>query len=281
MTQAPQIALLPDKKRLHLQHGPIDLIIEVWGPERTACYAAAIERFESILTGLVSELPLLRRPGGANSRFTDPVARRMAAAVAPFGDAFVTPMAAVAGAVADEILGAMLRGRAVSKAYVNNGGDIAFHIAGAQSFTSLSPAGKIIVTDRDPARGVATSGWRGRSHSLGIADAVTVVADCAAQADVAATLIANAVDIPSHRAIERLPASDLAPDSDLGTRPVTVAVPALSESEKRQALDSGLTAAREFHRRGLIADASLLLQGRCVGLQGVPDTTVTKGLADA
>ena len=34
-----------------------------------------------------------------------------------------------------------------------------------------------------PHRGVATSGWRGRSHSLGIADSVTVVARNAAAAD--------------------------------------------------------------------------------------------------
>ena len=41
-----------------------------------------------------------------------------------------------------------------------------------------------------PVRGVATSGWRGRSHSLGIADSVTVLAATAAMADAAATVIA-------------------------------------------------------------------------------------------
>ena len=47
-------------------------------------------------------------------------------------------------------------------------------------------------------RGIATSGWRGRSFSLGIADAVTVLAATAAEADAAATMIANAVDLPGH-----------------------------------------------------------------------------------
>ena len=67
-------------------------------------------------------------------------------------------------------------------------------------------------------RGVATSGWRGRSFSLGIADAVTVLAATAAAADAAATIIANAVDLPGHPAIARRPASELEDDSDLGDR---------------------------------------------------------------
>ena len=73
----------------------------------------------------------------------------------------------------------------------------------------------------DPARGIATSGRHGRSFSLGIADAVTVLARTAAQADAAATIIANAVDLPGHPAILRCPAHDLQPDSDLGARLVT------------------------------------------------------------
>jgi ApbE superfamily uncharacterized protein (UPF0280 family) len=71
---------------------------------------------------------------------------------------------------------------------------------------------------------VATSGWRckgkgGRSFSFGIADAVTVLAGSAAAADAAATVIANAVDLPGHGAITRRPASAIDPDSDLATVP--------------------------------------------------------------
>ena len=77
---------------------------------------------------------------------------------------------------------------------------------------------------RDPVRGIATSGWRGRSFSLGIADAVTVLAATAAKADAAATIIANAVDLPNHAAITRVPAREIAPDNDLGERLVTRAV---------------------------------------------------------
>ena len=41
---------------------------------------------------------------------------------------YITPMAAVAGAVADEMLQALVRGRTLDKAYVNDGGDIAIHL---------------------------------------------------------------------------------------------------------------------------------------------------------
>ena len=71
-------------------------------------------------------------------------------------------------------------------------------------------------------RGIATSGWRGRSFSLGIADSGTVIAASAAAADAAATLIANAVK-SSIRRIVRRRANELEDDSDLGDLLVTVA----------------------------------------------------------
>lgn len=122
-------------------------------------------------------------------------------------------------------------------------------------------ADRIMIGFADPVRGIATSGWRGRSHSLGIADAVTVLARTAAEADAAATLIANAVDLPGHPAIRRVPACELAPDSDLGDRPVTVDVGPLKPGETAEALGRGLALAEEFRQRGLIEAAALFLGG--------------------
>jgi ApbE superfamily uncharacterized protein (UPF0280 family) len=261
MTVGPQAHLLEPGGRLHLHHGPIDLVSGVEGPAREACLTRAARRFETLLEDLVAELPVLRRSVSSASRVKDPVARRMIAAVRPHAGIFVTPMAAVAGAVADEILAAMNPSRDVNKAYVNNGGDVAFHLAPGAQFTSLSPAGEMTLAAEGRARGVATSGWRGRSHSLGIADAVTVAAPTAAAADVAATLIANAVDLPGHPGIERLPAEELAPDSDLGATPVTVGVALLGPSEIATALSAGLDLARQMTARGLIDGAALVLQG--------------------
>lgn len=261
MTARPAAALLPDGRRLHLHHGPIDLILEAWGPECDACYAQAVRRFETVLTGLVAELPALRTPLSPGHRFKDPVAARMARAVDRHADIFVTPMAAVAGAVADEILDSLIAGRQVPKAYVNNGGDIAFHLTPGESLSVLAPAGTIKIDFDDSVRGLATSGAGGRSHSLGIADAVTVAARSAVDADVAATLIANAVDLPSHPAIERVPARALSPDSDLGDRPVTVAVGLLSKEDVDSALARGESLARRFRSEGRILEAVLSLKG--------------------
>ncbi|WFP63407.1 UPF0280 family protein [Mesorhizobium sp. WSM4904] len=267
----PQAHWLADGRRLHLNHGPIDLIVAAFGEagERRAAYAQAVERFQTILNELVEELPELRRPASLRPRtFAGPTARRMEAAVSPLAEGFITPMAAVAGSVADEVLGSLLAGRRLERAYVNNGGDSAIHLAKGQSMvlaiagTGHGMADRIVIHAEDVARGIATSGWRGRSFSLGIADAVTVLARTGAEADAAATLIANAVDLPGHAAVHRVPARDLAPDSDLGDRLVTQGVGALAPDAVTRALDNGLAVAEDFRRRGLIAAAALFLAGQ-------------------
>ena len=269
MSVGAQAAVLPGE-RLHLHHGPIDLVIGVEGPARPFCYQAATDRFQTLLPGIVSDLPRLRNRLSETSRFTDPVAIRMAAAVRPHTAVFVTPMAAVAGAVADEVLAAMLASANPAKAYVNNGGDIAFYLSEDANFKALGPAGEITISSNDNVRGIATSGWRGRSHSRGIADAVTVLARTAAEADVAATLIANAVDLPGHPAITRRPAFQINPDSDLGDRLVTTDVGVLSPSEIQCALSAGMDMAKSMIGTGRISQAVLSLQGHCETNQTTP-----------
>lgn len=273
MTRMPQIGFLADGRRLHLQDGPIDLIVEAGGSETNvrAAYDAAARRFTGLLDELCSELPLLRQAADpARCLLQGTVARRMHAAVAPFaGDCFITPMAAVAGSVAEEILGAMLQSTRLERTYVNNGGDIALHLTGGECFTiglmdrpDQHGLMRTMVIDADqPSRGIATSGRHGRSFSLGIADAVTVLARTASQADAAATIIANAVDLPGHPAVVRRPACDLQPDSDLGGRLVTRDVGELSEFEIAAALDAGAACARALLAAGLIDGAALHLQG--------------------
>ncbi len=263
--QPAQASLLPDGRRLHLHHGPIDLIVEAFGPREEVgrAYRQARERFRTLLEELVAELPLLRRPLGAElPRFEGRVAQAMCVAAARHRPAFVTPMVAVAGAVADEILAALVHGRDLERAYVNNGGDVALYLPPGSSLTSaiFGTAAKVTLESELPARGLATSGWRGRSWSFGIADAVTVLAATAAEADAAATLIANAVDLPGHPAVQRARAVSLDPDSDLGERLVTVGVGSLALAEVCQALVNGLAAADALRRAGLILGAALFLE---------------------
>ena len=288
MTRQPQVGWLKDGKRLHLQDGPIDLIVEASGGRENlrAAYAAAIDRFTGLLDELCGELALLRFPAApSRCALQGVVARRMHAAVAPFArDHFITPMAAVAGSVAEEILGAMVRAAALRRAYVNNGGDIAFHLADGEQFTvglidrpdASGLMRTAVVRECDPARGIATSGYHGRSFSLGIADAVTVLARSAAQADAAATIIANAVDLPDHPAIVRCPANEIQPDSDLGSRLVTREVGALTYQAIASALEAGCAKARQLLDLELIEAAALHLKGeiRVVGLPSPPSSVL-------
>ncbi|HTA59428.1 MAG TPA: UPF0280 family protein [Candidatus Baltobacteraceae bacterium] len=274
MREPALIRLLPDGRRMHLHDGPIDLILEAnGGPHAvSAAYEAAARRFVSILDELCGELHLLRGAASKNSeRPRGVVARRMFAAVEPYcEDCFITPMAAVAGSVAEEVLEAMTAAADLDRAYVNNGGDIAVHLGDRQSYKigmverpeHPSLFGCVEITSVDPVRGIATSGWRGRSFSLGIADAVTVLADCAAAADAAATVIANAVNLPDHSGVTRVPAREISPDSDLGERLVTRGVEPLSQLEIGTALDSGVRSATLLRERGLIHSAALCLQKR-------------------
>ena len=220
-----------DAQRWHFQHGPIDLVISADGDAAAlaSAHAAAWQRFEQVLPELVQELPLLRQ--AVSSKATDcplkgPVARRMWQACRPFATDFITPMAAVAGSVAQEIIACYQR-PGIARAWVNNGGDIAMHLTPGQSLKvglyadiarldvaqlqdQLLLDGQFSVEAAMPVRGVATSGWRGRSFSMGIADSVTVLARTAAQADAAATVIANAVNVDDAR-VQRAPAAAASP----------------------------------------------------------------------
>jgi len=267
-----------DANRWHFQQGPIDCIVSADGD--AAPVAAAIEaawnRFRTLLSELVGELPLLRADlsSAALVMPRGSVACRMVAACRPHGEdgRFITAMAAVAGSVAEELLGAF-DDPGIARASINNGGDIAVRLAPGTSFevglcadprrgVAGAPLdGRFTLVASSPVRGVATSGWRGRSFSLGIADSVTVLATTASAADAAATIVANAVDVVA-AGIVRAPASALRDDSDLGDRLVVHAVPPLSLELIGLALARGAAEAREQIRAGRIVGAVLSLQGR-------------------
>jgi ApbE superfamily uncharacterized protein (UPF0280 family) len=281
----PRRALLPDG-RLHLQDGPIDLIIGIEGARPAVLEAreAAARSFEGVLAALAEELPLLRQPlMGRPPAPRHPIARRMVEASWPHRTHFVTPMVAVAGAVAEHVLQGIVAVPGLAMAYVNNGGDIALHLSGQGTLrvglverpeTGVAD-GLAVIRGVDAVRGIATSGWRGRSFSRGIADAVTVLATRAPEADAAATLIANAVDA-DHPLVQRAPAESLDPDSDLRDLPVTVEVGALPPEIVHLALDRGEAFAEGLLARGLVLGVCLRLQEQ-VRLLGASDALVSMG----
>jgi ApbE superfamily uncharacterized protein (UPF0280 family) len=295
--------------RWHFQHGPIDLVMVAEGEADAVAGAheAAWRRFETVLPELTAELRALRLPVAGPCPLQGAIARRMWWACRPFHAQFITPMAAVAGAVAQELI-ALYEREGIQRAWVNNGGDIALHLAPGASarvglfadlarfdptaataattattataattatIASLRTDAAFTVHASMPVRGIATSGWRGRSFSLGIADSVTVLARTAAQADAAATVIANAVNVADAR-IARRPANQLKDDADLGDIEVTVNVPALEAALVDQALQAGQRRARALQRDGLIHAAMLVCQDRfaSVGVHGQVDGVI-------
>ena len=275
-------------QRLHLQQGPIDLVIQAEGEPDVVRQAHAIaqRRFGEVLPSLVQEIKLLRTPVQTERNpMQGEVARLMWQACAPFAyGTFLTPMAAVAGAVAQHML-EPYQCSGIDRAWVNNGGDIALRLTGSQvlrlglfseidrvmSNLSLGQQveldGMATLDARSGVGGVATSGWRGRSHSLGIADSVTVFAANAMTADVAATLVANAVNIHDESIVRRR-ASDLSDDSDLGDYLVTVDVPKLAREKVSVALNRGLEKAQAYRDAGLLQSAVLICQGQVVSVNG-------------
>ena len=276
----PCRAQLPDG-RWHFQHGPIDIVLGATGDrdEVGLAHQRAWRRFTTVLEELVSELPDLRCPIGVDCPVSGVIATRMWSACAPFNSGFITPMAAVAGSVAQE-LASQYDAPGIDRAWVNNGGDIALFLASEQTISvglyadvdqfdarrlqqGLSVDGKFEVHASSQVRGVATSGWKGRSLSLGIADSVTVLAKTAAEADAAATVIANAVNVADSRII-RLPAVDVKDASDLGLLLVTVSVPPLGSKAVQTALQAGLDCAIVLRNKGLICSAVLVCQNQYV-----------------
>lgn len=279
-----QRAQLPDG-RWHFQHGPMDIIIGAAGMASALNDAneQAWQRFQGVLQELVQELPQLRRPVNDACPVHGTIALRMWHACKPYQSSFITPMAAVAGSVAQELL-QFYQAEGIQRAWINNGGDIAIHLATDESVrvglyanlekfnaeqlqNGITVDGQLEIRSDSPVRGVATSGWRGRSFSLGIADSVTVLARTAAEADAAATVIANAVNIQDTRIVRR-PACEIKDDSDLGGRLVTVDVAPLPPELVRQALAAGLACALTLRAQGLICSALLVCQNHCMTTDG-------------
>ena len=179
----PQVRLLQNG-RLHLQDGPIDLIVEAQGEAVSLrmAYEAAIQRFTGLLDELCAELATLRAAADpVRCTLAGRVARRMQAAVAPFAaETFITPMAAVAGARGrrdprrDDVRGPApsrrrqqrRRPRAAISARRRASGSASWTVPTGRASSAMWTS-----TPASPVRGIATSGRRGRSFSLGVADA--------------------------------------------------------------------------------------------------------------
>ena len=185
--------------------------VEAFGDGAGAAVERGWRRFETVLDELVAELPTLRRDGRRDRRLAR--TGRAANASRPAGrirERFITPMAAVAGAVADEMIAAMAQPESPRPTSTT----------AATSRCISAPGERLrvgVVADPDRAtrhghrlaarrrlrsrrRRCRCAAWRraagaDAAGASGIADSVTVLAASGAAADAAATMIANAVDV--------------------------------------------------------------------------------------
>jgi hypothetical protein len=214
---------------------------------------AAFPLIQQTLGEIAQVLPVLRQyPKDGDFSSLEGLPQVMAEAVLATGEETLTPMAAVAGAVADMVAD-WIFARGADMVAVNNGGDVALRLGpGQQMRMGILPDldGEIsqIVTLRaeDGIGGVCTSGLGGRSLTRGIANSVTVFSHRCALADACATHIANCSYIDSPR-VHTCMAGQLEPESDIAALRIVNRVDALDEAEARQ----GLTQIRQESLRQL------------------------------
>lgn len=250
--------------------GPMRMFVEasVWGTRRPDLSKVAAEAAIGFLEEAARARPLLAVPA---LKLEDPgmgtLPSSMWKAARLIGDGDLTPMAAVAGTIANAVAD-FLQNLGADRVIVNNGGDVAFRLRNGESLsigirpniTSGEVSHRLRVTPDMRIGGAATSGLGGRSFTRGVASAVTVFASSCASADAAATAVANATYIPS-AAVLRLPAESVDPATDLKGLDVTGFVGELTQSEIRTALDQGLAKAEALVERNIIHSACIFVKG--------------------
>jgi hypothetical protein len=277
MSYEQSIALL-DEETILAECGPMRLAIRAWqdnrpqialcrqAAEASFAYLEAVAKHRVVLSDFVRNIRDLPENG---------LAQRMIESVRAIGDMDLTPMAAVAGTIADGVAD-WLFGRGPTKVVVDNGGDIAIRLAAGETATvgirpqiNGSDISHIAYLDeRRLSWGVTTSGRGGRSFTRGIASAVTVIAENASIADAAATAIANACIVAASNIVQ-IPAEQIDPNTDLKGVAVTIDVGPLSVDKKIQAVQTALSKADILCRQKCIVGALIALEDVFVMTEGV------------
>jgi ApbE superfamily uncharacterized protein (UPF0280 family) len=269
MSCEQSIALL-DEETILAEWGPMRLAIRAWQnsrPQIALCRQAAEASFAYLEAVAKHKAVLSDFPENIKALPENKLAQRMIESVRAIGDIDLTPMAAVAGTIADAVAD-WLFGRGMTKVVVDNGGDIAIRLAAGEAATvGIRPRIDCLdishiadLNDRRSSWGVTTSGRGGRSFTRGIASAVTVIAESASIADAAATAIANACFVEDS-SIVQMSAEQMDPNTDLKGLAVTIDVGPLSANKKIQALETALSKANALCRQECIVGALIALEG--------------------
>ena len=255
-------SLIEDDK-LFIENGPTNIIAEAFSSEKKEIYNLICEYSSKFLKDLSLEIEKLKKPTSQKNKFVSDIANTMFEATKLFLPNFVTPMASVAGSISELLLLKVLEKFKVNKIYINNGGDISLYISKNEKF-NFSISGKTVCvieySDIAGFGGIATSGWKGRSFSMGIADSVTVIAEKASVADAAATIIGNYIDLKNSNKVKKTAANNLYEETDLNDKLITVSVENLTENEIRQAMSKGRNISEHYISKNLIKSVIINLQ---------------------
>ena len=271
---------LIDVETVLAECGPMRLSIRAWkdnrpqqelsrqAAEESFAYLEAIAKHQAVLSDFAENIKALPE---------NDLVQRMIQSVRAIGDIDLTPMAAVAGTIADAVADWLFI-RGSTKVVVDNGGDIAIRLTANETaavgirprITHLDISHVVNLDDRQPSWGVTTSGRGGRSFTRGIASAVTVIADNASIADAAATSIANACFVEDD-SIVQIPAEQMDLNTDLKGVNVTVDVGLLSPGKKIQAVQTALSKADTLCRQKLIVGALVALEDIFVMTESVEE----------
>ncbi len=251
-----------ENNKLYIENGPTNIIAEVFSSEKKEIYNFICEYSSKFLKDLSLEIETLKRPTDKNC-FKSEIANKMFHATKLFLPNFITPMASVAGSISELLLLKVLEKFNINKIYINNGGDISLYISKNDKFNfSIGGDTSYIVeySNTDGLGGIATSGWNGRSFSMGIADSVTVIAEKASIADAAATIICNKIDLKNSNKIKKAIANHLYEETDLNDKLITVSVEKLTEHEILQAIFNGKIIADYYISKNFIKTVIINLQ---------------------
>jgi hypothetical protein len=283
---------MPYEKSIHLlpggsvmvECGPMRLVIDarvgkVPQPQQAVRAADEAVRF---LEAVARSRPFLGRDyRRLMPHITDPLALKMVASVKAVGDQDLTPMAAVAGTIADAVADFLFE-RGMTRVLVDNGGDVAIRCGdGEPVAVGIRPnvgnkniTHAVVLGPGRTAWGVATSGFGGRSLTRGVVDAATIVAADTSLADAAATAVANASYV-THSAVARKPAEEIDLFTDIAGLQVTDKVGRLPDSTRQEALDRSIRRAEKLIQRKIIFGAFVCVQGKTAMTPFVAERLIT------
>ena len=262
-----------DEEAVLVECGPMRLVIRAWNRDQrqTTLARQSAEESISFLERIARCRALLGRPWPQIGDLSEnELAHRMVTSVRAIDDHDLTPMAAVAGTIADAVADWLFE-RGMTKVIIDNGGDISIRLkkdekatVGIRPRVTSHHITHLVRLDAGRSKwGVTTSGVGGRSLTRGIASAVTVLAADASVADAASTAIANACFVED-AGIEQLPAKKIDPNTDLANLLVTAEVRSLSANKILKAITAAQQKAEYLSQKDVIFGAFIALEGQSV-----------------